>query len=218
MDIDESMISPDLQKYIEENILPGYAANDLGHNLDHIRYVIDRSIKFANKVKGIDYDMVYTIAAYHDIGHHIDAKNHEKVSAKILREDVGLRDFFYENQIQIMAEAVEDHRASMQGEPRSVYGKIVSSADRNVLVDAPLRRTYAYRIKHSPDSSLEEIIEESRQHILHKFGRAGYATDKMYFDDPDYEDFLKNISALAEDKVKFEKKFLEINHGGTYRN
>ena len=31
--------------------------------------------------------MLYTIAAYHDIGHHIDAKNHEIVSAKIMYED-----------------------------------------------------------------------------------------------------------------------------------
>ncbi len=73
--------------------------------------------------------MVYTVAAYHDLGHHIDGKNHEKVSAEMLLADENLREFFSEEEIRIMTEAVYDHRASMEGEPRSIYGKIVSSAD-----------------------------------------------------------------------------------------
>ena len=167
-------INNELKKYIEENIFPSYKKNDLGHNLDHIKYVIERSLKFANEVDDINYDMVYTIAAYHDIGHYIDAKNHEKVSAEMLLADKNLRRFFTEDEIKIMSEAVYDHRASMEGEPRSIYGKIVSSADRNTLIDVPLRRTYAYRVEHNPDDSLENIIEESRQHIIDKFGKKGY--------------------------------------------
>ena len=179
------MINNDLKNYIEQNIFPSYTKNDLGHNLDHIKYVIDRSLKFASTVENINYDMVYTIAAYHDIGHYIDAKNHEKISSEMLLADKNLKDFFNDEQIKIMSEAVYDHRASMEGEPRSIYGKIVSSADRNTLVDIPLKRTYAYRLKHNPDYTLEQIIEESRQHIIDKFGKKGYATEKMYFDDPD---------------------------------
>lgn len=119
----------------------------------------------------INNDMVYVVAAYHDIGHYIDAKNHEKVSSEILLADTNLKQFFTDEEIKIMAEAVHDHRASMEGEPRSIYGKIVSSADRNTLVDNILKRTYAYRLKHNPDYTLEQIIEESRQHIIDKFGK-----------------------------------------------
>ena len=155
-------ISNDLQQYIEENIFPSYKKNDLGHNLDHIKYVINRSLNFAQKVNDINYDMVYTIAAYHDIGHCIDAKNHEKVSTEMLLADKNLRRFFTEDEIKIMSEAVYDHRASLEGETRSIYGKIVSSADRNTLVDVPLKRTYAYRVEHNPNDTLDEIIEESR--------------------------------------------------------
>lgn len=61
---------------------------------------------------------------YHDIAHHIDAKNHEILSAKILRKDENLKRFFNAEQIKIMSEAVEDHRSSMVGDPRSIYGKI----------------------------------------------------------------------------------------------
>lgn len=205
------MINNDLKNYIEQTIFPSYTKNDLGHNLDHIKYVIDRSLKFANTVENINYDMVYTIAAYHDIGHYIDAKNHEKISSEMLLADKNLKDFFNDEQIKIMSEAVYDHRASMEGEPRSIYGKLVSSADRNTLVDIPLKRTYAYRLKHNPDYTLEQIIEESRQHIIDKFGKKGYATEKMYFDDPDYKQFLKDISSLAENKELFTKRFLKVN-------
>ena len=205
-------INKNLKKYIEDNILPSYKKNDLGHNIDHIKYVINRSLKFAEKVKDINYDMVYTIAAYHDIGHYIDAKNHEKVSAEMLQADENLRKFFTEDEIKIMSEAVYDHRASLEGEPRSIYGKIVSSADRNTLLDVPLKRTYAYRVKHNPNASLEDIIEESRQHIINKFGKKGYATEKMYFEDLDYKKFLEEISALAENQEEFRKRYCEVNH------
>ena len=204
-------INLELKEYIEKNIFPSYKKNDLGHNLDHIKYVINRSLKFASEVDGINFDMVYTIAAYHDIGHYIDAKNHEKVSAEMLLADENLKKFFTVEEIKIMSEAVYDNRASLEGEPRSIYGKIVSSADRNTLVDVPLKRTYAYRLEHNPNDTLDEIIEESRQHIINKFGKKGYATEKMYFEDLDYKKFLEEISILAEDKNEFKRRFMEVN-------
>jgi uncharacterized protein len=204
-------INEDLKKYIENTIFPSYKKNDLGHDLEHIMYVIDKSLKFASNQDDINYNMVYVIAAYHDIGHYIDAKNHEKVSAEILLKDRNLRKFFIEDEIQIIAEAIYDHRASLEGEPRSIYGKIVSSADRNTLVDLSLKRTYAYRIKHNPNYSLHEIMEDSRQHIINKFGKKGYATEKMYFEDLDYKKYLEEISVLAENKEEFYKRFMEVN-------
>ena len=198
--------------YIEKNIFPSYKKNDKGHNIDHIKYVIERSFKFADMVKEeINYDMVYVIAAYHDIAHYIDAKHHEELGAKMLLEDENLKQFFTEEQIKMMSEAVYDHRSSLEGDPRTIYGKIVSSADRNTLLEVPLRRTYEYRIVHSPESSLEEIIEESRQHLIEKFGKDGYAKEKMYFEDEDYKKFLEEITELTSDKEKFKKRYFEVN-------
>ena len=204
-------INEELRQYIETYIFPSYKKNDLGHNLDHIKYVIDRSIMFASRVDNINFNMVYVIAAYHDIGHYIDAKNHEKVSSEMLLQDMNLRKFFAEDEMTIMAEAIYDHRASLEGEPRSVYGKIVSSADRNTLIEFPLKRTYYYRLVHKPESSLDDIIEESRLHILTKYGVDGYGATKMYFDDPDYFKLLEDASNLAADKEMFRKRFMEVN-------
>ena len=145
------MKKKELKKYIEENIFPIYEKNDWGHNIEHIKYVIKRSMKFAKNINNINYDMVYTIASYHDIAHYIDAKNHEKKSAQILYEDNNLKKCCSNMQMEIMKEAIEDHRASMKEEPRTIYGKIVSSADRNTNIDILLKRTYNYRLKHNPE-------------------------------------------------------------------
>ena len=117
------MINPNLKQYIQNLIEYHYNLNDKGHRIEHAEYVINRSISFASQIEKINYDMVYVIAAYHDVAHHIDAKNHETLSAKLLREDEKLKEFFNDEQIKIMSEAVEDHRSSMETEPRSVYGK-----------------------------------------------------------------------------------------------
>lgn len=205
-------INEDLKKHISKNVFPEYEKNETGHNINHINYVINRSLKFAKEVPNVNIDMVYTIAAYHDIGHHIDAKNHEKISAEILQDDIKLRKFFTEEQICIMKEAVEDHRSSSKQNPRSVYGKIVSSADKNTLVSDALMRTYSYTKKHNPTFTLEEIFEECRNHLIEKFGRGGYATKRMYFKDEDYEKYLKEIEELTSNKEKFKKELIKVNN------
>ena len=45
---------------------------------------------------------------------------------------------------------VEDHRASTDHEPRSIYGKIVAEADRIIDPDITLRRTVQYGLKQNP--------------------------------------------------------------------
>ena len=205
-------MNKDLKNYIEKNIFPEYEKNEKAHGIEHIKYVIDRSFELVEENNlNVNKDMVYTIAAYHDIGHHIDPKNHEELSAEIMSKDENLKNFFNKEELNIIKEAIEDHRASSKTDPRSIYGKIVSSADRNTILEVPLRRTYEYRIAHSPNESLEKIVEESRKHLIDKFGKDGYAKEKMYFEDEDYKKFLKEISELCENKEKFKKAYYKAN-------
>lgn len=201
----------DLIYYLDKVLQFHYNQNDKGHSIEHAEYVINRSLKFAEEVKNINYELVYCIAVYHDIAHHIDAKNHEILSAKILRKDENLKRFFNAEQIKIMSEAVEDHRSSMIGDPRSIYGKIVSSADRNTDVTTTLRRCYSYNRKHYPELNEDEIIEECRLFNIKKFGLNGYARTKMFFYDKDYEKYLNDITNLALDKEKFYKSICKAN-------
>lgn len=194
-------INDDLKKYIEENIFPIYSKNEPAHNIDHIKYVISRSFKFADTVPDINYNMVYTIAAYHDIGHHIDPKRHEIISGEIMSKDENLKKFFSKKELNVIKEAIEDHRASSDHEPRSIYGKIVSTADRNNTVESCLRRSYTYGKKIEPDSTDEELFERAYKHLNMKFGENGYA--KFFFKDEEYENFLKDIRELLSNKQKF---------------
>jgi uncharacterized protein len=145
--------------------------------------------------------MVYTIAAYHDIGHHINPKTHELLSAEIMYNDNKLKDFFNDEQRKTIKEAIEDHRASSNHEPRSVYGKIVSTADRNNTVEACLRRSYSYNKKLHPEYDDEQIFEDCHFHLNDKFGENGYA--KFFFKDEEYEKFLTEIRELLSDKNRF---------------
>lgn len=196
-------INEDLKKYIEEKIFPEYKKNDLGHNIEHIQYVINRSFKFANTIPNINYDMVYTIASYHDIGHHINSKKHEIISGEIMFKDTNLKNFFSDDELKIIKEAIEDHRASADHEPRSIYGKIVSTADRNNTVESCLKRSYTYAKKLHPNAIDEELFDMAFNHLNIKFGENGYA--KFFFKDDEYEKFLKEIRALLSNKNNYIK-------------
>ena len=181
--------SLDLVEYVETQILPRYAEFDKAHNLSHVTQVIRRSMDLAKRT-GADMDMVYVIAAYHDLGLCGPRAIHHKTSGKILIQDARLKHWFSPEQLKIMKEAVEDHRSSMETEPRSIYGKIVSSADRNTSVEVTLKRCYSYNRRHFPELNESEIIEECRKFLLKKFGINGYARNKMYFEDKKYRHLL----------------------------
>lgn len=196
-------INNKLKEYIEENVFPEYSKNDQGHDLEHIKYVINRSIKFADTIPEINYDIVYTVASYHDIGHHINPKLHEIISAEIMYKDDNLKEYFSEEERLIIKEAIEEHRASSDHEPRSIYGKIVSTADRNNTVEACLRRSYTYGKRLEPTATDEELFERAYKHLNLKFGEGGYA--KFFFKDEEYEKFLHDIRELLADKSNFIK-------------
>lgn len=195
-------INKELQEYIEKTLFPEYEKNEKGHGIDHIKYVIERSFQLVEENNlDVNLDMVYTIAAYHDIGHHIDSKTHEIISADMMSKDKYLANFFTEDELLTMKEAIEDHRASAKDEPRSIYGRIVSSADRNNSVEACLRRTYTYGKKLNPEATDEELFLRAYDVLVNKFGEDGYA--KFFFKDTQYESFLKELRALLKNKKKY---------------
>jgi len=205
------MVNIELKKYVEEKILPEYEKNEDAHGVEHVQYVIARSFELVKENSlNLDEDMVYIIAAYHDIGDHIDRENHEKVSAEMMRNDLHLKQFFDDAQLQVIKEAIEDHRASSKEEPRSIYGKIVSSADRNSSIEQCFKRSYFYGKEHTPNASEEELFERAYEVMKKKFGKEGYA--KFFFKDAKYEKFLLDIRALLEDKEKYiacQKAYIE---------
>lgn len=162
-----------LKDYIESEILPRYEKYDSAHRLDHIGAVIQRSADLARGYD-VDADMVYTIAAYHDLGICKGRETHHLTSARMMREDKALRQWFSEEQIETMAQAVEDHRASAKSAPRSVYGRIVAEADRQIDADTIVRRTIEYGLDNYPELDRRGQFNRFKEHISEKYARGGY--------------------------------------------
>ena len=178
-----------LVDYIESEIIPRYAGFDEAHRVDHARTVIEESLKLAKiagqagndeRVAGndereaINIDMVYAIAAYHDTGLCEGRDRHHLVSGRIIREDAALRRWFSEDQIETMAQAAEDHRASSDHEPRSIYGRIVAEADRIIDGETIVRRTIQFGLSHYPELDRQQHWERMCAHLKEKYDYGGY--------------------------------------------
>ena len=162
-----------LHEYIEQTILPQYDAFDGGHKRDHAQTVIDESLKLAREYNA-DERMAYVIAAYHDLGLRIDREKHHIYSGEILMADEMLRQWFTEDQLLIMRDAVEDHRASGKNPPRTLYGAIVAEADRQIEPLTVVQRTMAFSARMFPDGDFETLYQRSKSHLLEKYAEGGY--------------------------------------------
>ena len=210
-------INPKIRQYVRNDILPKYRQLK-GHTNSHITDVISRSLEIATDLDNIDLNMIYVIAAYHDLGRLIDNDTHHRESAKMLRADDFLKTFFSDEEIEVMAEAVEDHRASLKRDPRSLYGKIVSSADRSCDVTELLVRAYDYNRTLHPEFSEAETIENVRIVLRGKYTPGAYGDKRMYFRTPEYDEFLKKvdeITATPEGFFKIQTEFNKKRFGNT---
>ena len=165
--------SLDLVEFVETQILPRYADFDRAHNLEHVTRVIRRSLEMV-KTTGADINMAYVIAAYHDLGMSGPRAVHHIAGGKILASDARLKKWFSQEQIKIMKEAVEDHRASASHAPRSLYGKIVAEADRDISVDIVVRRTIQYGLSNYPQLDKEGHWRRFKKHLDEKYSVNGY--------------------------------------------
>ena len=165
--------SLDLVEFIETQILPKYAVFDRAHNLEHVTRVIRNALDLV-RTTGADINMVYTIAAYHDLGMSGPRASHHVTGGRILAADARLKRWFSPEQIKIMREAVEDHRASASHAPRSLYGKIIAEADRDIDADTIFRRAIDYGLAHYPSLDREGQWQRFRQHMDEKYSVNGY--------------------------------------------
>ena len=196
-----------LQQYIEQNIIPRYDNFDKAHQRDHVMMVIRQSMELAEK-SGVNADMAYAIAAYHDTGLCEGREHHHKVSARIIRDDRNLRQWFTEEQIDIMADAAEDHRASSDHEPRSIYGRIVAEADRFIDAYTIIRRTIQYGIDHYPTLSREEHFRRMVSHLQEKYGRNGYL--HLWFEDSPNAQRLRQLQDIIDDETVLRRLFNQM--------
>ena len=194
-------------EFVETQILPRYTTFGESHGLRHATRVIRNSLKLV-PVTGADINMVYVIAAYHDLGMSGPRAIHHITGGKILMSDARLKKWFSPEQIKIMKEAVEDHRASSSRQPRSIYGKIVAEADRDIDVHEIFLRAIQYGMENYPDKTEEEQWQRFSNHMEEKYSRNGYI--KLWIPNSPNEKALNELRNIIENKVELRKCFDRI--------
>ena len=165
-------------------------------------------MSLASHYPEVDTCLLLTAAAYHDLGLAFGRDEHHIHSARIVRDDQRLRQWFNEEEINIIAEAAEDHRASSGHEPRTIYGRIVAEADRIIDSETIVRRALQYGMSHEPGLDREAQYRRLMDHMLEKYAEGGYL--KLWVPYGDNARRLKEFRQTLADEQAFRALFDNI--------
>lgn len=213
-------VDPQIKKYVEENVFPEYSKNDQGHGILHILEVIRRS--FALKIaKGLDLDdnMVYLTAACHDWGKYEELETGEKhaiIAGRRFINDTTLVSLLGKDKSEVVKAAIEDHSSSLEEMPRSDYGKLVSSADRNTTIQMVFIRSFFVGKRKNPTQKVSDYLEFTLQRLRKRYSEEH--SENMFLADETYENFLKDMRLLLKDGERFKKLYCEVNHITSYEH
>lgn len=182
-----------LEKYIYEDIVPRYAGFDSAHREDHVLSVINQAKRLLDSreewlerqitdsedtsqewAQPVEWNILLAAAACHDLGLVNGRERHHLDSGRIIRNDSRLKEWFSDDEIETIAQAAEDHRASGKSEPRSIYGKLVAEADRVINGETIIVRTVQFGLNNYPCLDEDGHMERAVSHLREKYGRGGY--------------------------------------------
>ena len=213
----------EIDKYIYGTIVPRYAGFDAAHKEDHAQAVINQSMKLLDTMQEwiagqadvnrqwlvvVDRDVLKMAAACHDLGLVNGRDRHHLDSGEIIRNDHNLRQWFNDEEIETIAQAAEDHRASGDSEPRSIYGKLVAEADRLIDSETIIRRTIQFGFKHYPELDREGHITRAITHLKEKYGRGGYL--KLWIPWSDNASTLNALQDMIADDTTIRTKVNQV--------
>lgn len=193
-----------LKEYIESEIIPRYDNLDGAHRRDHVRSVIGQSQELS-RYYDVNPEILYAAAAYHDLGLCEGREKHHLVSGRIIREDKTLLNWFSVEEIEVIAEAAEDHRASNETPPRSIYGKIIAESDRLIDPETVIRRTVQYGFAHYPQMNREQMWERTLTHLQKKYGYGGYL--KLWIPESSNSCRLEELRKIIADEKRLRSMF-----------
>ena len=195
----------EIREFVEREIVPRYDEFDAGHGRDHVLTVIDQSLRLAEHYPEVDRCLLLVAAAYHDLGLVNGRERHHIDSARIVREDKRLRQWFSEDEINTIADAAEDHRASSDHEPRTIYGRIVAEADRIIDGETIVRRALQYGMKHEPGLDREGQYRRLMEHMREKYDYGGYL--KLWIPQSENARRLQEFRQILADEPRFRHLF-----------
>ena len=214
-----NFVRKELRTFVDEKIKPLYKTFDKAHNLSHFKFVTENCVEYAKELIKmgvlVDLEIAYLVGALHDIGISQGRENHAKTSGAMVRSCKKLKEFFSLNDIETIAQAVEDHSSHLEYEPRSIYGKIVADADRNNTLYLVFSRPIKYGLKHESFKDKNCHVDRVFEFVNQKFGRNGYV--KYWLNIPQTRKEQQQVWNLLDDeklcKAYISGLFDEITKG-----
>ena len=200
----------EITTFLEHEIVPRYDNFDAGHGRDHAQHVMAQALTLAQHYPEVDPCILLTAAAYHDLGLINGRERHHIDSAAIVRADERLRRWFNDDEINTIANAAEDHRASSNHEPRTIYGRIVAEADRIIDSETIVRRALQYGLSHEPGLDMEGQYKRLKEHMQEKYAQGGYL--RLWIPYSDNARRLTEFRAILADEQQFRHLFENIYH------
>ena len=204
---EKAEVNPDILSYLNADIIPQYRKFDSAHTESHVTSVLESALAMC-RYYDVDQDMIAVAAAFHDLGVREDRETHHLISGRIIRETSELRRWFCDDQIETIAQAAEDHRASSDHEPRSIYGKIIAEADRQIDPETVIRRTIQFSLAHYPTLDMEGHWKRTLEHLHEKYADGGYL--KLWIPESPNAGRLERLREIIRDEKGLRSIFEEI--------
>lgn len=154
-----------------------WALNDRAHRIEHFQSVEATGLHI-NRVLGLDCDpyLIMMAAFFHDM-FAWSRHNHEWMSSEwVATTDYPIFQEMEDDEVEMLADACREHRASYEGEYSTHFSALIASADRGfpMFVTDMLERSKMYHL------DALKLGEEAANvgavtHLKEKFGTGGYA-------------------------------------------
>ena len=173
---------------------PYYDKGDEAHTIAHA----DDVCKLALKMNSGEYDeKLIVLSAYiHDIFNSANRAKHHKLAYEyVLKADDRFLKELNKDELELVAHATLEHRASFKGEFFSKLSEIISSADRGEPKIEPI----VVRCMQF-NSNVDSVVE----HVKDKYSKSGYANyPKLYVDyfGKEFEQFLEDAKNITKEQV-----------------
>lgn len=177
---------------------------DGAHDKNHIIDVIQNAYSISSKMK-LNTDLAVFSALYHDIGLLLgNREEHDINGYKWICRNQKLKQYFDEYEINIIAHAVKEHRASYKGNYFSIYSVIVSDSDRSLSIETMIRRSYLYNKDKSND-----VYNTVYSYLKKKYGYGGVELH-LDFSKEILEESRKILSNEKEFKFHYDRIIMKI--------
>ena len=166
----------ELQQHLSELYGFFYQTNDRAHRLPHMISVSETAVEINTQLNlGLDNCILVGAAMVHDLFNHSRDNHHEMAKLYIQTNPIPWLQEFSPIELEKMACAAGEHRASYKGEYSSIYSEIVAAADRGMPnVKSAVIRCAVYGADKCNFRGVA-LYNHTMSHMKEKFGTAGYA-------------------------------------------